>query len=607
MRSWLCELAARAFEADGNDLGAIEGYTDDSGEGRWTIEDATDARRADAGDHRVAVRALLRRAATATSPTACSRRCATSSAATRCRPRDVAPASSRPRRARRRRRTTAENPLTAGLERLPVPPTTLVIFGATGDLARRKLLPALYNLAHEGALPGRFHLVGVSRKEKARTSTTAPSARKRSALLAAQARRGRAQGAARARPLHPGHLRRRRRLRARSQALDDFEQQAGEPLNRAFYLSTAPAFFPVIVEQLGEHGLATTQDAEVRVIIEKPFGTTLEEARELNRRVLAIFDESQVFRIDHYLGKETVQNMLAFRFANGMFEPLWNRNYIDRVQITAAEDIGIGTRAGYYDNAGALRDLIQNHMLQLLCHVAMEPPVSFTAEEVRNEKVKVLQAIRSRPPGRREIAVRAQYAAGHAGGEDVPGYLEEEGVPADSTTETYAALRLEVDNWRWAGVPFYLRTGKRLARKVTEIAVTLKPVPHLAFSQDGSLGVQPNQLVLTLQPNEGVSLRLGAKIPGTRMSIRPVNMEFLYGTSFLSQSPEAYERLITDAMRGDATLFTRNDEVEAQWLICDPIVKRGRRSRAAAVVRGGVAGAGRGRRLLREGDAWRAI
>jgi glucose-6-phosphate 1-dehydrogenase len=333
-----------------------------------------------------------------------------------------------------------------------------------------------------------------------------------------------------------------------------------------------------------------------------------------------VFDESQVFRIDHYLGKETVQNMMAFRFANGMFEPLWNRNYIDSVQITAAEEIGIGSRADYYDSAGALRDLIQNHMLQLLCHVAMEPPVSFTAEEVRNEKVKVLQAIPQQSaadiPG---MAVRAQYGRGHAGGEDVPGYLEEEGVPEGSITETYAALRLEVDNWRWAGVPFYLRTGKRLARKVTEIAVTLKPVPHLAFSQHGSLGVQPNQLVLTLQPNEGVSLRLGAKIPGTRMIIRPVNMEFLYGTAFMSQSPEAYERLITDAMRGDATLFTRNDEVEAQWRICDPIVKYWSSARPQAPdsdsarpsgipkYEAGSQGPREADGLLREGDRWRAV
>jgi glucose-6-phosphate 1-dehydrogenase len=305
--------------------------------------------------------------------------------------------------------------------------------------------------------------------------------------------------------------------------------------------------------------------------------------------------------------------MMAFRFANGMFEPLWNRNYIDQVQITAAEDIGIGTRAGYYDQAGALRDLIQNHMLQLLCHVAMEPPVSFTADEVRNEKVKVLQSIpeplESDIP---EMAVRAQYGAGHAGGEDVPGYLQEPGVQADSITETYAALRLEVDNWRWAGVPFYLRTGKRLARKVTEIAVTLKPVPHLAFSQDGSLGVLPNQLILTLQPNEGVTLRLGAKIPGSRMVIRPVHMEFLYGTAFLSQSPEAYERLITDAMRGDATLFTRDDEVEAQWRICDPILSSwahtpGPRAGGLPQYEAGSQGPVQANDILREEQSWRAI
>jgi glucose-6-phosphate 1-dehydrogenase len=506
-----------------------------------------------------------------------------------------------------------ENPLTAGLERLPVAPTTLVIFGATGDLARRKLLPALYNLAHDGALPERFNLVGVSRKEKEhddyraeceeairRFSRRTPDPDVLAGLLEHV-------------KYVPGTFDEDAAYSQLRSVLDEFEREAGETLNRAFYLSTAPGFFPVIVEQLGASELASHEGGEVRVIIEKPFGTTLAEARELNRKVLAIFDEAQVFRIDHYLGKETVQNMMAFRFANGMFEPLWNRNYIDSVQITAAEDLGIGSRADYYDSSGALRDLIQNHMLQLLCHVAMEPPVSFTAEEVRNEKVKVLQAIPQPSPAEiPEMSVRAQYGPGHAGGDNVPGYLQEEGVPEGSTTETYAALRLHVDNWRWAGVPFYLRTGKRLARKITEIAVTLKPVPHLAFSQQGSLGVQPNQLVLTLQPNEGVSLRLGAKIPGTRMIIRPVNMEFQYGTAFLSQSPEAYERLITDAMRGDATLFTRNDEVEAQWRICDPIVKywmptHPQEPGPLPSYEAGSQGPAEADGLLREDDRWRAI
>jgi glucose-6-phosphate 1-dehydrogenase len=503
----------------------------------------------------------------------------------------------------------AQNPLVEGLERLPVRPTTLVIFGATGDLAKRKLLPALYNLAHEGALPERFHLVGVSRKEKEhedyrieceeairRFSRRTPDENVLKGLLEDVR-------------YVPGEFDDDAVYSELKQQLDACEEHAGEKLNRAFYLSTAPSFFPVIVEALGKHELTQHEGAEVRFIVEKPFGTTLEEARELNRRVLAVFDETQVFRIDHYLGKETVQNMMAFRFANGMFEPLWNRNYIDNVQITAAEDIGIGSRAGYYDNAGALRDLIQNHMLQLLCHVAMEPPVSFTAEEVRNEKVKVLHAIHAPTPEQiSEIAVRGQYGPGHAGGEDAVGYLEEDGVREHSNTETYAALRLEVDNWRWAGVPFYLRAGKRLARKITEIAVTLKPVPHLAFSQDGSLGVKPNQLILTLQPNEGVSLQLGAKIPGTRMRIRPVTMEFLYGSSFLSQSPEAYERLIMDAMRGDPTLFTRNDEVEAQWRICDPIVQSWENTPGPLpTYEAGSQGPKEAESILLEDHHWRAI
>jgi glucose-6-phosphate 1-dehydrogenase len=501
------------------------------------------------------------------------------------------------------------NPLIEGLERLPVHPTTLVIFGATGDLAQRKLLPALYNLAHEGALPERFNLIGVSRGEQSDEEY-------RALARESIARYSRRPTDERVLDSLVEHVRYVSGTFDDSdvydrvgRAADEFDAEAGTPFSRIFYLSTAPAFFPVIVGRLGEHGLDHREGAEVRVVIEKPFGTRLDEARELNSAVLDVLEERQVYRIDHYLGKETVQNMLAFRFANQMFEPLWNRNYIDNVQITAAEDIGIGTRAGYYDSAGALRDLVQNHMLQLLTLLAMEPPVAFTADEVRDEKVKVLHAIH--PPAPAEVAamaVGAQYAAGQAAGQDARGYLQEDGVPDDSRTETYAALRLEVDNWRWAGVPFYLRTGKRLARKVTEIAVTLKPVPHLAFTQEGSVGVQPNQLVMTVQPNEGVSLSLGAKIPGTRMRIRPVNMEFLYGTAFLSESPEAYERLILDAMRGDATLFTRDDEVVAQWRICDPIVAAfSERSEPLPQYPAGSDGPEEADGILREGHRWRAI
>jgi glucose-6-phosphate 1-dehydrogenase len=470
-------------------------------------------------------------------------------------------------------RALGDNPLIEGLERLPVPATTLTIFGATGDLARRKLLPALYNLAHEGALPERFNLIGVSRREQsdeefrafARESITSFSRREPDATVL-EGLLGRMCYLGFSFDDGAGYV----RLGEAITALD----ADGGKLNRAFYMSTAPEFFPVITTQLKDAELNYDADVDVRAIIEKPFGTDLDSARSLQAVVSSTFRERQVFRIDHYLGKETVQNVMAFRFANFMFEPVWNRNYIDNIQITAAEDLGIGTRAGYYDHAGALRDLVQNHMLQLLTLVCMEPPGSFEANKVRDEKVKVLQAITPPTPAEvRESTVRAQYVAGTEAGEDVIGYLEEDGVPPDSRTETYAALKLEVHNWRWAGVPIFLRTGKHLARKVTEIAVQLKPVPHLAFQSQGSVGVQPNQLILTVQPNEGVSLSLGAKIPGSSMRIRPVNMEFLYGSAFMSESPEAYERLILDAMRGDATLFTRNDEVDAQWSIIDPILK----------------------------------
>ncbi len=498
----------------------------------------------------------------------------------------------------------SDNPLAAGLERLPVAPTNLIIFGATGDLAKRKLLPAIYNIGHEGALPERFNLIGISRsamshEEYRQTATeairafshTVPDEAVLEELLAGLR-------------YIPGKFDDPQVYDTLKATLAELDTAAGETLSRCFYVATAPAFFSVIAGALGDHGLSNADEAPVRIVIEKPFGSSLAEARELNQRVLEVFDESQVFRIDHYLGKETVQNMLAIRFANGLFEPLWNRNYIDHVQITVAEDIGIGSRAGYYDGAGALRDLVQNHMLQLLTLLCMEPPVIFSADEVRDEKVKVLHAVRA-PENIEAVAARAQYEEGVVAGSEVAAYLDEEGVPGHSATETFVALRLEVDNWRWAGVPFYLRTGKRLARRVTEIAVILKPVPHMAF---GEQNVPPNTLVLTMQPNEGVSLSLGAKLPGSRMSIRPVNMEFLYGTAFLSQSPEAYERLILDAMRGDATLFTRDDEVEAQWRICDPILAHWvEHPVELPKYRAGGKGPAVADLVLQEGHKWRAI
>ena len=466
-----------------------------------------------------------------------------------------------------------ENPLIAGLERLPVRPTALVIFGATGDLAHRKLLPAIYNLAHEGALPERFELIGVARRDQedesfqdmakesiGRFSRRRPDDNVLTGLLDDMR-------------YVPGAFDDDEVYAELDRVLREFDERAGQQLNRVFYLSTAPQFFPVIAGKIGAAGLNQAGDAETRIVIEKPFGYDLASARKLNAEVLSVFDESQVFRIDHYLGKETVQNLMALRFAIALFEPVWNRNFIDNVQITAAEDLGIGGRAGYYEGAGALRDLVQNHMMQLLALLTMEPPTSFDADRVRDEKLKVLEAIV--PPevsGVPSMAVRAQYGPGTVGGKRVVGYHDEEGVAPDSRTETYAALRLHVSNWRWAGVPFYLRTGKQLARKITEIAVTLKPVPHLAFRSIGSVGVQQNQIILTVQPDEGVSVSLGAKIPGATMRIRPVNMEFRYGTSFMSESPEAYERLILDAMRGDATLFTRGDEIEALWAVIDPIL-----------------------------------
>jgi glucose-6-phosphate 1-dehydrogenase len=502
-----------------------------------------------------------------------------------------------------------ENPLVEGLERLPVHPTSLVIFGATGDLATRKLMPAVYDLAHDGALPERFVVVGVARSELSDEQFREEAAR----AMRAYSRRTPDEHVLELLLQDVFYIAGRfddaEVYEELGLVLARLDREAEYPLNRLYYLSTAPSFFAPIVRHLGAHELDRVYGAEVRVVVEKPFGGSLVEARELNHELLSVLDESQVFRIDHYLGKETVQNLLALRFANHLFEPVWNRTCIEHVQITAAEEIGIGSRAGYYDATGALRDLVQNHMLQLLCLLAMEPPIAFTPEDVRDEKVKVLRAIRLPAPAAvASMAVRAQYGPGMVGGEPVRGYLDEEGVPPDSATETYAALRLELDSWRWAGVPFYLRAGKRLARRLTEIAVTFQPVPHLAFREEGSLGVRPNQLVLTLQPDEAVAVTVAAKVPGPRMVLRPVKLEFLYGATFLSQSPEAYERLLLDAMRGDATLFTRNDEVEGQWRVCDPILQSwGGTGGPLPQYPAGSQGPEEASAILRPGHEWRTI
>jgi len=509
--------------------------------------------------------------------------------------------------------STAQAPLAAPAnpfaqdvdERLP-PPSTLVLFGATGDLAARKLLPAVYDLLADGRLPERFRLLAVVRgnqdeasfRAHAREAIDAHARRDLDARLwdALAPRIGVVSGTYGDPAL----------FAALADRLDEGDRDDGEPSQRLFYLAVSPAFFADTARGLCEAGLGRGADPPTRLLIEKPFGHDLESARVLNAAIEASFEEQQVFRIDHYLGKETVQNLLVLRFGNGIFEPLWNRMAIDHVQITVAEDLGIGHRAGYYDRAGALRDVIQNHALQLLSLVAMEPPASFDAKLVRDEKAKALHAVRPLDPAR--DAVRGRYTAGWLAGERVPGYREEADVPADSRTETYAALRVEVDNWRWAGVPFYLRTGKRLPLRTTEIAIAFKPAPHQPFrALDGP--PPPNELVISVQPNEGATLQIAAKAPGTALRMRPVQMDFQYGTSFLRESPEAYERLLHDALLGDATLFTRADEVEAAWQVIDPVLTAWAEGDGEPrQYEAGTAGPASADELLaRDGRAWRPL
>jgi glucose-6-phosphate 1-dehydrogenase len=472
--------------------------------------------------------------------------------------------------------TVVDNPLLEGLllRRKPEP-CVLVIFGASGDLTQRKLMPALYSLAVRRLLPDEFAVVGAARSEESDEQF-------RERMKEAVHKYARDEfdqevwdglaGAMYYTTLDFSDGGGEDRL---AQRLTEIDREHRTDANRVYYFAVPPSAIGMLVDEIAERRGA---DGWIRLIIEKPFGRDLSSARELNERIARHFSEDEVFRIDHYLGKETVQNMLALRFANGIFEPVWNRQFIDHVQITVAESIGIEGRAAFYEQAGAIRDIFQNHLLQLVAITAMEPPIDFTADSVRNEKVKVLRSLHT--PGPKSV-VRGQYGRGFVEGEDVPAYREEEGVAPDSMTETYVAAKLYVDNWRWADTPFYVRMGKRLARRETTIAIQFKRAPHPPFEETAAEGLRPNVLLIHVQPNEGMSLAIGAKVPGQGMTIRTVHMDFLYGSAFREGLPEAYERLVLDAMLGDATLFTRADEIEEQWALVDAIVAAWGRDRPA--------------------------
>jgi glucose-6-phosphate 1-dehydrogenase len=456
------------------------------------------------------------------------------------------------------------------LPRVPEP-CALVVFGITGDLARKKLLPAIYDLANRGLLPTNFALLGFARRDWEDQDF---------AELARDAARKNARTPWREEVWDQlatgvmfvqGSFDDDNAFDQLADTLRELEGSHGIGGNAAFYLSIPPSMFPVVLKQMQRTGMAeSTPDRWRRVVVEKPFGHDLESSRQLNELVDSVFTADDVFRIDHYLGKETVQNLMALRFANELFEPVWNGHHVDSVQITMAEDVGIGGRAGFYEKTGAARDVLQNHLLQLLALTAMEEPVEFSAEEIRTEKLKVLRAI-SLPEDLRSFAVRGQYEQGWLAGQRAIGYRQEKGVADDSTTETYAAVRLGVETRRWAGVPFYLRTGKRLPRRVTEIALIFKRAPHLPFADTDTEELGNNQLVIRVQPDEGMTLKFGSKVPGSVMEVRDVAMDFLYGEQFTEASPEAYERLLLDVLLGDATLFPRNAEVEASWSVIDPL------------------------------------
>jgi glucose-6-phosphate 1-dehydrogenase len=482
--------------------------------------------------------------------------------------------------------TTAavENPLRAGmrLERA-AEPCAVVIFGASGDLAKRKLIPALYRLVQERLLPAEFGIVGLGR-----TPMTDDEFRAKMKAAVLEFSESKAvdeevwRSFAAGLTYLPSNIDKAESYAELAARLEEVDRERGTQGNRLFYLSVAPEFYAKAVEHLGEAGLTKQEKGWVRVIIEKPFGTSLESARELNRQILRHLDERQIYRIDHYLGKETVQNLLVFRFANGIFEPMWSRQYVDHVQITNAETVGVEGRGGYYEKSGVVRDMIQNHVFQVLSLVAMEPPGSLSDEAVRDEKIKAMNSAREFTPERvRAECVRGQYGAGSIGGKPVPGYREEKDVAPDSNTETFAAVTMWFDNWRWSGVPFYIRSGKRLAKRVTEIAIQFRAAPHALFgkAQDD---LAPNQLVIRIQPDEGITLRVAAKVPGQVTRIRDVNMDFRYGASFGVQLAEAYERLILDCILGDSTLYARADMTERGWQLVTPILDEWAAHKAAA-------------------------
>ncbi len=463
------------------------------------------------------------------------------------------------------------NPLREGLSTRAVPqPCAIVIFGATGDLTHRKLTPALYNLAADGELPAGVEIVGFARRPKSDDEFRRDLEEATRKFSRQPVRDEIWKTFAQSISYHQSEFDDESGYKSLAERLDEIDKNYGTRGNRLFYFAAAPDQFEPILKHLKAVGLnETCEGSWARIIVEKPFGTDLASARELNRIIRNSFTEEQTYRIDHFLGKETAQNILVLRFANAIFAPLWNTHYVDHVQITAAETLGVGTRAGFYERAGALRDMVQNHLLQLLCLVAMEPPTDLAPDSIRDEKVKVVRSLRRW--SRNEIAanvVRGQYTKGAIHGEPVVGYRQEQNVNPDSQTETFVALRLFIDSWRWADVPVYLRVGKRLPKSATDISIHFKKAPAVLFNKDLS---DLNVLVIRIQPDEGISLRIHAKVPGTSFRIEPVKMDFHYGTSFGKPSPEAYERLLLDAMIGDATLFARSDEVEEAWAFIDPI------------------------------------